>query len=208
MAKLLYIEASPRKDRSFSTQAAAAFIDAYKAAHPGDTVEALDLWAADLPAFNGATLDAKYAVLGGKDFTADQSAAWARVTAAAEHFKAADKIVISLPMWNFGVPYVLKHYIDVIAQPGLTFGWSPDKGYFGLVKGKPALVVTASMGDYRPGSGAEALDFQKPYVEWMLKFFGFETVHSIGVVSTGHPEDGEKSLAAAKTAARSLAATF
>jgi len=208
MAKLLYIEASPRKARSYSIQAATAFLDAYKAAHPGDTVEVLDLWTADLPAFNGETLDAKYAVMGGKDFTAEQAQAWARVTAAADHFKAADKIVVSVPMWNFGVPYVLKHYIDVIAQPGLTFGWSPDKGYFGLVKGKPALVITASMGDYRPGTGAEAIDFQKPYVEWMLKFFGFETIHSIQVTSTAMPDSAEASLAEAKTAAVALAKTF
>lgn len=208
MAKVLYIEASPRKDRSFSTRAANAFLADYLAAHPGDTVETLDLWAADLPAFNGATLDAKYAVLGGKDFTADQANAWARVTAMADHFKAADKIVVSVPMWNFGVPYVLKHYIDVIAQPGLTFGWSPDKGYFGLVKGKPAAVFTASMGDYRPGSGAEAIDFQKPYVEWMLKFFGFETIHSFAVVSTGAPESGDQSLAEVKAKATTVAKTF
>ncbi len=43
MAKVLFIEASPRKGRSFSTQAAQAFLDAYQAAHPGDTVETLDL---------------------------------------------------------------------------------------------------------------------------------------------------------------------
>ncbi|MFN3462320.1 MAG: NAD(P)H-dependent oxidoreductase, partial [Oceanibaculum sp.] len=46
MAKVLFIEASPRKGRSYSTQAAAHFIKAYKAAHPGDTVEVFDLWKA------------------------------------------------------------------------------------------------------------------------------------------------------------------
>ncbi|MDP3545070.1 MAG: NAD(P)H-dependent oxidoreductase, partial [Phreatobacter sp.] len=180
----------------------------YKTAHPGDTIEVLDLWKADLPAFDGATLDAKYAVMGGKDFTAEQAQAWAKVVAAADHFKAADKIVIATPMWNFSVPYVLKHYIDVIAQPGQTFGWSPEQGYFGLVKGKPALVITASMGAYGPGSGAEAIDFQKPYVEWMLKFFGFETIHSLQVINTGMPDSAEASLAEAKAKAEALAATF
>ncbi|AVO44630.1 FMN-dependent NADH-azoreductase [Phreatobacter cathodiphilus] len=208
MAKVLFIEASPRKGRSYSTQAAQAFLDAYQAAHPGDTVETLDLWAADLPAFDGATLDAKYAVMGGKDFTAEQAQAWGKIVAAADHFKAADKIVIATPMWNFSVPYVLKHYIDVIAQPGQTFGWSPDQGYFGLVKGKPALVVTASMGAYGPGSGAEAIDFQKPYVEWMLKFFGFETIHSLQVINTGMPDSAEASLAEAKVKAEALAKAF
>ena len=27
----------------------------------------------------------------------------------ADHFKSADKYIVSLPMWNFGIPYKLKH---------------------------------------------------------------------------------------------------
>ena len=76
------------------------------------------------------------------------------------------------------------------------------------MKGKPALVVTASMGSYGPGSGAEAIDFQKPYVEWMLKLFGFETIHSLQVVNTGMPDSAEASLAEAKAKAEALATTF
>ena len=56
MAKLLYIESSPRKDRSASIAVARHFIDLYKARNPGDTVETLDLWAANLPPFDGHTL--------------------------------------------------------------------------------------------------------------------------------------------------------
>ena len=66
MARLLYVEASPRKGRSHSITVAEAFIEAYAAAHPGDTVDRLDLWNADLPRFDGAMLDAKYAILHGQ----------------------------------------------------------------------------------------------------------------------------------------------
>ena len=62
------------------------------------------------------------------------------MTKIAEHFKSADKYVFSLPMWNFGIPYKLKHFIDVLVQPGLTFSFSPETGYKGLVTGKPAVV--------------------------------------------------------------------
>lgn len=41
-----------------------------------------------------------------------------------EQFTAADKYLFSLPMWNFGIPYKLKHYIDVIVQPGYTFSFT------------------------------------------------------------------------------------
>ena len=75
MSKLLHLEASPRGDRSASITVAKHFIDAYRAAHPGDTVETLDLWQAGLPEFNGATIDAKYAIMHGKAFSSEQQQA-------------------------------------------------------------------------------------------------------------------------------------
>ena len=43
MAKLLYIESSPRKARSKSISVSKAFIDAYQATNPGDEVVTIDL---------------------------------------------------------------------------------------------------------------------------------------------------------------------
>jgi len=65
MPRLLYIEASPRKDRSASIEVSRAFLEAYRVAHPDDEVETLDIWASDLPSFNGEALAAKYAGLSG-----------------------------------------------------------------------------------------------------------------------------------------------
>lgn len=118
MSKLLHIEASPRGDRSASITVAKHFIETYRAAHPGDTVETLDLWHAGLPEFDGATIDAKYAILHGQNHTPEQKQAWETVAKIVNHFKSADKYVFSLPMWNFGIPYKLKQFIDVITQPG------------------------------------------------------------------------------------------
>jgi FMN-dependent NADH-azoreductase len=138
MARLLYIEASPRKDRSRSTQVARTFLAAYQKSRPGDSIETLDLWATSLPRFDGATIEAKYAILQGQAHTPGQAQAWKSVVDVIERFKSADKYLFSLPMWNFGVPYVFKHYIDVLVQPGLTFSFDPQSGYKGLVTGKKA----------------------------------------------------------------------
>ena len=209
MARLLYLEASPRKSRSHSIAVANVFVDAYRIAFPNDDVEALDLWTADLPPFDGETLDAKYAVLHGQEHTAEQAEAWARVVAVAGHFTGADKYLFSLPMWNFGIPYRLKHYIDVITQPGLTFSFTPEEGYKGLVTGKPAAVVYASGGAYGEGSGAEAYDMQKSYMGLWLGFIGFADVRSIHVAPT--LTDLDAVTAARETAsesAREIAAAF
>src|SRR5260370_28117824 len=98
MAKLLYVECSPRKARSYSIAVARAFLDAYRSAHPTDEVDIWDLWAQPLPEFDGAMLDAKYAVIHGTNHSPDQAAAWNTVREFASRFTSADKYLISLPM--------------------------------------------------------------------------------------------------------------
>src|SRR5260370_9839128 len=109
MAKLLYIEASPRKDRSRSTQVARTFLAAYQKSRPDDSIETLDLWATSLPRFDGATIEATYAILQGQTHTPGQPQAWKSVVDVIEQFKSPDKSLFSLPMRNFGMPYALNH---------------------------------------------------------------------------------------------------
>ncbi len=195
MPKLLYIESSPRKERSHSIHIAQAFLAAYRQAHPDAEVETWDLWAESLPEFNGATINAKYNVLGGQDHESPERLAWQQIELIANRFKSADHYLIGLPMWNFGIPYKLKHLIDVIAQPGLTFGYDPAKGYFGLVTGKQAVTIYAKGGKYSAGSGAEALDFQQPYLEHILRFMGITEQHAIVAEGTLY---GPEAAAAAR----------
>ena len=184
MSKLLHIEASPRGERSASITVARHFIEAYKAKHPNDTVETLDLWHAHLPEFDGPTIESKYAIMHGQSFTPEQQQAWQAVTKIAEQFKSADKYLFSLPMWNFGIPYKLKHFIDVLVQPGLAFSFSPESGYKGLITGKPAVVIYARGGAYGPGTGMEAYDTQSKYLKQVLGFIGFTDIKEIFVEPT------------------------
>ena len=209
MAKLLYIESSPRKERSSSIAVAHEFLDAYRAQHPNDTIETVDLWNVHLPHFDGDVIDAKYSILHGQPHTPSQARAWQAVRKLAEEFKSADKYVISLPMWNFGIPYVLKHYIDVLVQPGLTFSFSPAEGYKGLITGKPVLVVYARGGAYGPGTGAEAYEQQARYLQQVLGFIGFTRIESIFVEPTlAAPEQKAASLKSARGKITELAKTF
>jgi FMN-dependent NADH-azoreductase len=209
MAKLLHIVASPRGNRSASITVARHFADSYLATHPGDTVETLDLWQAGLPEFDGATIDAKYAVLHGQKHTPEQLQAWQAVVKIADHFKSADKYVFSLPMWNFGIPYKLKHFIDVLVQPGLTFSFSPEAGYKGLVTEKPVVAVYARGGAYGAGSGMEAYDAQSSYLKQALGFIGFTGIKEIFVEPTlASPTSKDEAVAAANRQAAELASIF
>lgn len=209
MAKILHIQSSPRGSRSASITVAEHFIASYLVAHPEDSVETLDLWQSDLPEFSGFTLDAKYSVLGGQSPEAEQIVAWEKVVALADHFKSADKILISLPMWNFSIPYKLKHYIDLLVQPGLTFSYTPEEGYKGLVTGKPVAAVYARGGAYGPGTGAESYDQQSAYLKQVLGFIGFTDVREIFVEPTlAGPDSKEAAIAKANPAADEIAVTF
>ncbi len=209
MPKLLHIQSSPRQGRSASIAVAEHFIEVYRAKHPEDTVETLNVWEADLPEFDGETIDAKYAVMHMKGPTPSQNEAWQVVTRIVEHFKSADKYLFSLPMWNYTVPYKLKHYLDVLVQPGLAFTFSPETGPQGLITGKPAVGIYSAALAYGPGSGNESLDTQSTYLRLILQYIGFTDIQDILVEPTlGGPAAKDDAVAAAKPMAAELAATF
>lgn len=183
MSKLLYIESAPLKSRSHTVAVYRAFERAYRAAHPNDEIEILDLWQASLPPFDALTIEAKFAVLRKNEFTSAQFERWQAVRNVARHFNAADKYVFGVPMWNFGVPYVLKHYIDVVTLPGENWTWSPTTGYGTLLSGKKALAIYASA-NLHAEAGVDADDFQKPFMRRWLRFIGIESVQEITVAPT------------------------
>ncbi|MFT4584722.1 MAG: FMN-dependent NADH-azoreductase [Gammaproteobacteria bacterium] len=208
MANLIYIESSPRKDRSHSIKVANAFLAEYKKTNPNDHVDVLDLWGEKLPAFDGDMINAKYAVMHGADQSSGETAAWGQVQKIFDRFNAADKYLFSVPMWNFGIPYILKHYIDIITQPGMAWSFDPAAGYSGLVTGR-AAVIYSSAGVYHEGSGAEAFDNQRPYFQGWLGFVGITDVTPISCAPMlGAPEDVEKAVSEAIIAAQELAARF
>lgn len=209
MARLLYIEVSPRKERSASIEIARTFIEEYERTHPGDKVETLDLWHLKMPEFDGHVLDSKYVILHALEHTEEQKRAWRNVEDLISQFTGADKYLFSLPMWNFGIPYKLKHYIDVIVQPGYTFSFSPEEGYKGLVTGKPVTAIYARGGAYGPATGMGNYDLQKPYLELILGFIGFSDFRMITIESTlGPREEKERNMEAARELAKTVASKF
>ena len=198
MAHLLYIESSPRKKRSASIHVAQAFLELYGKKYPHDTVTKLDVWEEDLPPFDGDVIDAKYAIMRGESHTEAERKAWHRIEKLIQQFKSADKYLFSIPMWNFQIPYRLKHYIDLIVQPSYTFSFSPKEGYKGLVTGKPAVLICARGGSYPAGSPGEAVDLQKKYMEIVLGFIGFKDLQFLMVEPTAG--GGESSKLAQKAA--------
>ncbi len=207
MARLIHIEVSPLKERSQSTAVAERFLNAYRNVHPADDILAMDLWDVNLPPFDAETIDAKFAVLRTQAFTPAQWERWEAVRAVSRRFNAADKYVFSVPMWNFGVPYPLKHFIDVVTLPGENWTWSKEKGYEPLLSEKKALLIYSSANDYTD-AGRDS-DFQKPYLRRWLRFIGVDAIREINVAPTlADAEAVAERRAAAIEEAERLAATF
>jgi FMN-dependent NADH-azoreductase len=198
------------RDLSFSLRVARTFIQSYKDNHPADEVETLDLWEESLPPFDFTAASGKYKTMHQKPRAEEEEKAWQRIVAVAEHFKGADKYLLSVPMWNFSIPYRLKQYLDIIIQPGILFSYDPQKGYSGLVTGRPLQMVLARGGEYSADAGAGALDFQLSYLQGIFRFIGFVDIRTIIVEPTllKGPEVAAQRLAGAEIVARKMARDY
>jgi FMN-dependent NADH-azoreductase len=208
VSRLLHISSSPRGDESESLAIAGTFLEAYRESHPAGETETFDLWDGSLPAFGPAAAGAKMTIFAGQTPEGEQGAAWDAAVATFQRFAAADEYLFSVPMWNSGVPYILKQFIDVVTQPGLAFGFDPATGYTGLLTGKKAAVIYTSAvygPQFRPGFGA---DFQSTFFRDWLEFVGIADVTEVRFqpdLVTGDAETGRR---AAHSAARDAAKTF
>ncbi|MEV6301331.1 NAD(P)H-dependent oxidoreductase [Actinoplanes sp. NPDC051861] len=208
MSKLLHLSASPRGPKSESLAIATTFLDTVREVNPGLEVEHYDLWDGTLPAFGPDGVAGKMAVFAGEEPQGASADAWAAAISTFRRFDAADSYLFSVPMWNGGVPYILKQFIDVISQPGLVFGFDPERGYSGLLRGKRAAVIYTSA-VYGPDRGpAFGSDFQQPYLEDWLRWAGVGEISAIHFRPNLATADAETGRREAHATARDEAKRF
>jgi FMN-dependent NADH-azoreductase len=208
MTKLLYIQASPRGEESQSAQVAEAYLAALRKTNPDLEVDTLSVWDTDLPAFDGNKVAAKINVMTGQELNTVRKTAWDRIVEIANRFISADRYLLAVPMWNSSIPYRLKHYIDVIHQPGLLWGLKPETGYFGLLKNKHAtLVLTSGAYAERFPSPAFGVDLHSTYMRAWLNQAGITAIDEIRFQPTMLTQDSAGDFERAKQTAIDLADT-
>ena len=200
--RVLHVVGSPNGEASSSTRVARAFLDACADCE----LTTLDVWTADLPPFGRDMAIAKLAPILGETRTPEQEAGWHIVQSFVEEFAAYDKFVISTPMWNFGLPYELKHYIDLLVQPGLSFGVNESGEHTGLLRDRPVQLVLSRSSPMERDSPE---DFQLPYLKHVLGFIGLRDVRTLVVEGTTLPQAPRDDLIARYCEkARALALDF
>ncbi len=201
MSKLLYIKANAKAEGESRTfQISDSFIETYKANNPDDEVIELDLYDAGLQFLpKGKMNELREAVM--------KEDKQHPVLKFAYQFAEADKYVIAEPIWNLGLPAILKAYVDYVAISGITFAYT-EHGPVGLLKNKKALNIITRGGDY----SSEPMESLEMADKYLRNIFGFMGITDFTTIATDRldiiTEDTAALLSDAKEKAREEALAF
>jgi FMN-dependent NADH-azoreductase len=193
---ILQINSSARRlndgQGSFSTLLANELVAGLQARHPGAKTTVHDLAAQPLQPMDEAALGALFTPA--EQRNAEQNARVALNDALIAELQAADVVVLTAPMINFGISSQLKNWIDAVARAGVTFRYTAS-GPEGLVQGKKVYVVTARGGIHRD----QATDNVVPHLRTVLGFLGMTDVQFVYAEGLGM---GEEAVARGLASAR------
>ncbi|HTW44052.1 MAG TPA: NAD(P)H-dependent oxidoreductase [Acidobacteriaceae bacterium] len=169
MSTLLHIDSSPLYGRSVSRQLTDAFVTQWKSSHPGGTVVDRDLNATAISPITAEWVGAAFTPEEAR--TQQQRDLLALSDTLIAELEQADEYVFGVPMHNFGVPSVLKLWIDQIARVGRTFSYA-DGAPKGLITGKKATFIIATGGIYDAQTQMASFNFVEPYLRSVFGFLG------------------------------------
>jgi FMN-dependent NADH-azoreductase len=183
MSKVLLIETSPRGSESLSRKAGRLLLEQLRKKAAIEVIER-DLSKEPLPHVDALAISAFFTPP--PQLTSEQKTALKLSDRLVEEVLTADILIISTPMWNFGVPSSLKAWIDHIVRAGKTFQFGPN-GLEGLLKGKKVYVIVSSGSVYTSGA-FQAYDVLTPYFKTVFGFMGVLDVELVRVEGTNSPE--------------------
>lgn len=183
MKNILHIISSPHGEESVSKKLGSAIVTQLQEAYPQTNVKTLDLVQDTFPHLDPKLVKAIRTRQ--EDLTEEQKTILQRSDAAIKDVMDADTIIISLPFFNFGIPSVIKAWLDHIIRAGVTFRYG-ENGPQGLVTGKKVYLALASGGVYSDGP-MQAYDHAVPYLKSVLGFIGMTDVSVIRAEGMGIP---------------------
>ena len=195
MSKLLHIDSSPLYGHSVSRQLTSAFVDQWKSSHPGGTLIERDLTSTFIPPINAEWVGAVYTPE--ESHTAEQKQALALSDSLLAELFEADEYVIGVPMHNFGIPSVLKLWIDQISRVNKTFSYATGSPV-GLLTGKKATFIIATGGNYDAQTQMSSYNHVEPYLRSVFGFLGVTDATFLtagGTMALNHGQDRDVFLA-------------
>ncbi len=166
------------------------------------------MWTEDLPDFDSEAIEAKYKGVSGATMDEAEAKIWTKIEALVQRFRAADRMLVGVPMWNFAYPYKLKQLIDLVSQRNMLFSF--DGRSFGPILAVPRALVIFTRGQGYDDDGptpASYFDHQTQYLTFWLKFIGVADVQTM-VVEHAWDDKRTERLASGPAHAAALALTF
>jgi len=190
---ILQVNSSARTDDSQSTALANALVERIRNDHPEATLTLRDLSRVPHPQLDEVALQALFTPADKR--TPEQAARVALDDVLIAEIKAADVVVLGVPMYNFGVSAQLKNWIDAISRAQATFRYTAE-GPEGLLKGKKVYVALTRGGKYRNTPA----DTQVPYLQTIFSFLGMTDVHYVYAEGLAMgPEAAQNAMTSART---------
>jgi len=186
--KVLRIDASGRRDQSSTRALTDNLIDALEDRYSSVEVVRRDL-ARSIPHVDQNWIEANFTPEEERNAGHKQQLHYS--DSLVDELKAADVIVIGVPIYNFGIPAALKAWVDMVARARLTFRYT-ENGPEGLLRGKKVYLVVASGGV----AVDSEVDFATPYMRHALAFLGITDVEVI--TATQQNMRGDESLSDAR----------
>lgn len=168
MTHLLHLDASAGSaSTSLSRALAATWRSAWSRADPTSTVTHRDLATDPIPHVSALQHEIAVAVASGQPLPErpNPSAALRLQEQLLAELLAASAVLISTPMYNYGLPAALKAWVDQIAVVGRTI---MPTGHPRPLQGRPITVISTRGATYPPGGPAAARDHVTGYLHTLL----------------------------------------
>lgn len=172
MATLLQVNSSLFGNNGNSSLLSQEFVQHWKAQNPTGEVVLRDFAKEDIPHLDATRVQALFTPA--ENRTPEQQAVVDYSDKIIAEIKAADVIVIGVPLYNFGIPSTLKAYFDHIARAGVTFKYT-ETGPVGLLENKPVYIIATRGGVHK----GQPTDTQSQFLSNFLGFVGLKDVHFI-----------------------------
>lgn len=200
MTNILRIDASARKERSLTRSLGDLFIEQWLVAEPDTSVTVRDVGTNPPPIISEGWIAAAFTEE--SDRTDEQRMLLEKSDALIDELDQADVIVMTTPMYNYGMPAALKAWFDQTIRVGKTFTFKLARGDRPLepvMTGKWLVMLTSS-GEFGfgPGELNDGANHLVPHIETASKYLGIETAHHIGIE---YQEFGDQRFSESKAAA-------
>ena len=199
MTRILRVDASARSDRSQSRKLGDQFLSEWRAAGSSVEVVVRDVGKSPPPIISEEWIAAVFS----SEMTPQQHALTALSDKMIDELTAADMIVITTPMYNYGMPAALKAWFDQVVRVNKTFTFDLARGDRPLepvLSGKTVVALT-SWGEFGFGPGGlnEGGDNLVPHLRFASRYLGVAQFHHVGIE---YQEFGDHRYEASKAAAK------